>query len=91
MFAQQISQARFQPTYEPAMQKTIMMSGDSRYAKLIQNSNNKSLPLCKRQMYMNKYHAHEQNFSMVHFYFKELGIIKYSRDELYGITDLIGM
>ena len=28
--------------------------------------------------------------SLVHIYFKELGIIKYSRNELYGIMDVIG-
>ena len=28
--------------------------------------------------------------SMVHIYFKELGIVKYSRDELYGTMDVIG-
>ena len=27
---------------------------------------------------------------MAHFYFKELGIVKYSRDELFGIMDVIG-
>ena len=32
----------------------------------------------------------EQNMSVVHFYFKEPGIIHYSRDELYGIMDLVG-
>ena len=28
--------------------------------------------------------------SLVHIYFKELGIIKYSREELYSIMDVIG-
>ena len=31
-----------------------------------------------------------KDLSMVHFYFKELGVVKYSRDELYGIMDVIG-
>ena len=31
------------------------------------------------------------NFSsVVHFYFKETGVVLYNRDELYGIMDLIG-
>ena len=31
-----------------------------------------------------------RDMSMVHFYFKELGVVKYTRDELYGIMDVIG-
>ena len=33
----------------------------------------------------------EQYSSVVHFYFKQTGIVQYSRDELYGIMDLVGM
>ena len=29
--------------------------------------------------------------SVIHFYFKQTGIVQYSRDELYGIMDLVGM
>ena len=32
----------------------------------------------------------EGNASLVHIYFKELGIIKYTKDELYGAMDVIG-
>ena len=28
--------------------------------------------------------------SLIHVYFKELGIIKYKKDELYGTKDLVG-
>ena len=28
--------------------------------------------------------------SVVHFYFKETGVVLYNRDELYGIMDLVG-
>jgi hypothetical protein len=31
------------------------------------------------------------NMTVVRVYFKELGIVKYSRDELYGIADAIGI
>lgn len=30
------------------------------------------------------------NFSVAHMFFKDHGIVKYSRDELYGIMDVIG-
>ena len=30
------------------------------------------------------------NASVVHIYFKELGVVKYSRDELFGLIDVIG-
>ena len=36
------------------------------------------------------YDSYIQDMSMVHFYFKELGVVKYSRDELYGAMDVIG-
>lgn len=32
----------------------------------------------------------EANTTLVHIYFKELGIIRYLKDELYGILDVIG-
>jgi amiloride-sensitive sodium channel len=35
------------------------------------------------------YHFVVNSSSLVHIYFKELGIVKYSRDELYGIMDVI--
>ena len=30
------------------------------------------------------------NGTLMHIYFKELGVVKYSRDELYGAMDVIG-
>ena len=30
------------------------------------------------------------NATLIHIYFKELGVVKYSRDELFGIIDVIG-
>ena len=32
----------------------------------------------------------KKDMSLVHIYFKELGIVKYSRDELFSIIDVIG-
>ena len=32
-----------------------------------------------------------ENSSVVHFYFKETGVVLFTRDELYGIMDLVGM
>ena len=34
--------------------------------------------------------AMESDMSLVHIYFKELGIVQYSRDQLYSIMDVIG-
>ena len=31
-----------------------------------------------------------ESSSVVHFYFKESGILKYSQEEVFGTTDLIG-
>ena len=32
----------------------------------------------------------EDDMSLVHIYFKELGVVQYSRDQLYSIIDVIG-
>ena len=32
----------------------------------------------------------QNQITVIHIYFKELGIILYSRDEIYGIMDVIG-
>ncbi len=32
-----------------------------------------------------------EDMAIIHVYYKELGIIQYSRDELYSFTDFIGM
>lgn len=36
------------------------------------------------------YQAIRNSYSLIHIYFKDLGGVKYSREELYGIMDLIG-
>ena len=38
----------------------------------------------------NDLNAKKAHASLTHIYFKELGIVHYSRDELYGIMDVIG-
>jgi hypothetical protein len=38
-----------------------------------------------------QWEAKTKDWTLVHIYFKELGIVKYVRDELYGIMDVIGM
>ena len=48
----------------------------------------------KEKMKMNKLnqtmHDIIETASVVHFYFKELGIVQYSREELFGVMDLVG-
>lgn len=44
----------------------------------------------KRRFLEGKLFDLEASATVVHIYFKELGIVKYSRDELYGIMDVIG-
>jgi hypothetical protein len=38
----------------------------------------------------NSYFDATENGSVIHFHFKELGIVKYSRDQLFGVMDIIG-
>ena len=53
----------------------------------------------RKQLVMDRYMLEEyekdiaelqMNSSLVHIYFKELGVVKYSRDELFGLIDVVG-
>ena len=36
------------------------------------------------------YKEHEKNFTAVHFYYKQQGMVLYTRDEQYGTMDVLG-
>ena len=42
-----------------------------------------------KQYIFNKFAKAEKEFSLAHFYFKEMFVIKYERDERYSSTDAI--
>ena len=56
----------------------------SRYFKILQGAENTTIPPSKRSKYQALYEEALKNFTMIHFFYKELGIVRYSRDELYG-------
>jgi hypothetical protein len=52
------------------------------------NSNNESIVQAEKLRILARNLL--DDISIIRVYFRELGIVKYSRDELYGITDAIG-
>ena len=44
----------------------------------------------KAKILQKRFSQIEANSTLVHIFFKELGIIKYERDELYSVMDMIG-
>ena len=62
----------------------------SRYGELLRTAYNMVYDSPQQKELLNIYDQASQKFTMVHFYFKDLGIVKYSRDELYGWNDVIG-
>ena len=60
----------------------------SRYFKILQGAENTTIPPSKRSKYQALYEEALKNFTMIHFFYKELGIVRYSRDELYGKVEV---
>ncbi len=44
----------------------------------------------KAKKKIEKINGYKMDTSIVHIFFKDLGIVKYSREELYGVMDVIG-
>ena len=87
IYTQEMSQASLKLENSPIF--VFMSTKDNFLGKLdekIENSTNAKKVAAlkkKRQQIIDK-------SSVVHFYFKEPGIVKYSREELYGTMDVIG-
>ena len=87
IYSQEMSQAILKVSNSPIFE--IMSTKENFLGKLdemIKNAtNNKQIEALKaKRMKITK------QSSVVHFYFKEPGIVKYSREELYGTMDVIG-
>ena len=90
-YSQEISQGKLTRPDQTTIQRNILANVESRFTRLITRSQNQSYTSSTRTKLKHKYVKKQENFGVVHFYFKELGLVKYSRDELYGIMDVIGM
>ncbi len=44
----------------------------------------------KARKLQQSYKSYKMDTTLVHIFFKDLGVVKYSREELYGIMDVIG-
>ena len=63
---------------------------ESRAFKLLDRSEDASYTPSQRREFLRQYQEVERNFTVAHFYFKELTMVRYLRDELYGVMDVIG-
>ena len=82
-----MSQAKIKP-YNRFI-KRLHREGNFLY-NLTQQINNETIHALKRQKLQTLYDNIISTSSIVHIFFKELGIVKYKKDELYGILDVIG-
>ncbi|TRY68216.1 hypothetical protein TCAL_16470 [Tigriopus californicus] len=57
--------------------------------KLKKLTSNATFSLKKRQVFGERLEKMLEDITLVHIYFKELGIVKYSRDQLYSVMDVI--
>lgn len=64
-------------------------SPDNIVGRLVEEAKNMTFPQQKKRLYQ-RIEDIETTGSIVHVYFKELGIVKYSRDQVYSAMDVIG-
>ena len=74
-YSQEISQARIGQLNEE-FEQSILKDGFNKYGKLLKKSKNESIPSEKRDKYARTFDTAKVDFSIVHFYFKELGLVK---------------
>lgn len=73
-----------------SIKKRIKWGYEPRVFRLLNKSEDLSYTEGQRKGFLQQYHEAEKNFTVAHFYFKELTMVKYQRDELYGLMDVLG-
>lgn len=87
VYTQEMSQAQLM---NPSRVHELVQNEYSVAKKLKQLSQNETLSHEMRNVFSRRLDSLLKDVTFVHIYFKELGIVKYSRDELYSIMDVIG-
>ena len=86
-YTKEISAEQLYPLYS---QTFNLLSNTNNYLWKLEEQLKSATDLYEQKLLRDRYDDVIESSSVVHFYFKESGILKYSQEEVFGTTDLIG-
>ena len=86
-YSKEISTEQLYPLYS---QTFNLLSNTNNYLWKLEEQLKSATDLYEQKLLRDRYDDVIESSSVVHFYFKESGILKYSQEEVFGTTDLIG-
>ena len=87
-YSKEISTEQLYPLYS---QTFNLLSNTDNYLWQLEERIKSAKDLYQQKILQDQYDDIIQSSSVVHFYFRESGIFKYSQEEVFGTTDLIGI
>ena len=88
IFTHEISAEQLYPSYSQTF--SLLRKKDNYLWTLEEKLSSNVTDLYQEKILMDQYKDIIESSSVVHFYFKEGGIIKYSQEEVFGTMDLVG-
>ena len=87
-YSKEISTEQLYPLYS---QTFNLLSNTNNYLWKLEERLKSATDLYEQKLLRDRYDDVIESSSVVHFYFRESGILKYSQEEVFGLVDLIGM
>ena len=87
IFTQEISAEQLYPLYS---QTFSLLRNTNNYLWKLEEELNNVTDLYQEKKLKDRYKDIIESSSVVHFYYKEGGIIKYTQEEVFGTMDLVG-
>ena len=86
-YSKEISTEQLYPLYS---QTFNLLGNTNNYLWKLEEQLKSATDLYEQKLLRDRYDDVIESSSVVHFYFKESGILKYSQEEVFDTTDLIG-
>ena len=86
-YSKEISTEQLYPLYS---QTFNLLGNTNNYLWKLEEQLKSATDLYEQKLLRDRYDDVIESSSVVHFYFKESGILKYSQEEVFATTDLIG-
>ena len=86
-YSKDISAEQLYPLYS---QTFNLLSNTNNYLWKLEEQLKSATDIYEQKLLRDRYNDVIESSSVVHFYFRESGILKYSQEEVFGATDLIG-
>ena len=86
-YSKDISAEQLYPLYS---QTFNLLSNTNNYLWKLEEQLKSATDIYEQKLLRDRYNDVIESSSVVHFYFKESGILKYSQEEVFATTDLIG-